>query len=110
MSSSLDPATWRTIQQGITYGIAATRAHAAYIDEEFLTFAENWWNWAVPFAITDDNIASRSFPGKNFTLQTQCKNNSVVGGVFENDSSNPGYVSELTTGSFFVYVSSPAIL
>ncbi|KAF9260242.1 hypothetical protein L218DRAFT_1003016 [Marasmius fiardii PR-910] len=94
--------TSRTITDGIIYGIAAMRSHAAYQDDVFLTFAANWWNWAAPFVITDDKVATKSFPGKNFTLQTVCSGNSVVGGTFDTSDMNEASVSLLATGSFFV--------
>ncbi|KAJ8089632.1 hypothetical protein PM082_014890 [Marasmius tenuissimus] len=90
------------LRDGLVYGFAAARSYLAYKDPKYLSYAVNWWSWAQKWTISEANVASGTFEGKDFTLQTECDGKSIVGGAFDSTANNRknGVVSVMSTGHF----------
>ncbi|KAF5335606.1 hypothetical protein D9758_017259 [Tetrapyrgos nigripes] len=64
------------------FGYAAIHAYKAYNDEIFKRYAQDSWEYGMNYTLSNDQVAARHTPVKNFTLQVDCTGFKVTGGSF----------------------------
>ncbi|KAF5338860.1 hypothetical protein D9758_015565 [Tetrapyrgos nigripes] len=91
-----------SLNYGLTYGYAATRAYAAYKDDDFLNFATDSWTSGYNYTLKQNEVDAKSTPVKEFGISQTCQGITMAGGTFwTTDPAEPS-LNGLGTGSFFV--------
>ncbi|KAJ7159642.1 hypothetical protein C8R46DRAFT_1038931 [Mycena filopes] len=73
-------------------------AYIAYNDQSFLKYADQAWWFGRSRTISNTDILSGVFPGKNFDISSTCGNQSMTGGTFWNGISSEPSIAGLATG------------
>ncbi|KAJ6534570.1 hypothetical protein B0H10DRAFT_1859243, partial [Mycena sp. CBHHK59/15] len=63
-------------------GHAAVRAYQAYKNPVFLQYANQSWQLARAYALSQDDLLAGTLSGKDFTVQATCQGLSLAGGTF----------------------------
>ncbi|KAJ7573690.1 hypothetical protein C8J56DRAFT_1065825 [Mycena floridula] len=90
------------LNYGLTYGYAATRAYVAYKDTDFLTWAQESWEFGRSFVLSAADLTSGKSGSKSFNLQTQCFGITMAGGAFYKTDSDDSELDALATGYFLI--------
>ncbi|KAF7368264.1 Glycoside hydrolase family 76 protein [Mycena venus] len=84
------------------FGLAAIRAYAVYNDQTYLDLAIEAWQYVSPYTISAVNTVSASIVVKNFSLETTCQGESMLGGTFDTNNAGDPSITGIASTSFFV--------
>ncbi|KAJ7573694.1 hypothetical protein C8J56DRAFT_1173436 [Mycena floridula] len=90
------------LNYGLIYGYAATRAYVAYKDIDFLTWAQESWEFGRYFTLSAADLTSGKSGSKSFNLQTQCSGITMAGGAFYSTDDDNASLNALATGYFLI--------
>ncbi|KAK1225569.1 hypothetical protein PQX77_011485 [Marasmius sp. AFHP31] len=91
-----------SMNYGLSFSIAATRAFRAYSDQSFLAWAELAWRGGESYTLKEEQLQTGRIYGKNVSISPNCNGLSTAGSTFWRDVAGDAYVNSLGTGSFLI--------